>query len=93
MEFSEYLLGTSERQKQSIENEFLSKGKYTRASFEVLLMIAKSKKLYSIGKELLLAMAIKMSSIVYSRKDFCFIFFILLLQRFMLSRSVGCEYT
>ena len=54
--------------KHLTESEFLSGGKDVRALFEASLMIAKCKKSYKIGKELLLAV-IKMSSIVHGEKE------------------------
>ena len=55
VEFFNCLLRTSERQiqKQSFESEFVNKGKYTQVSLETSLFIAKSKKPYNIGEELI----------------------------------------
>ena len=43
VEFFHRLLRTSKRQR-SFESEFVNEGKYTRASFDASLLIAKSKK-------------------------------------------------
>ena len=67
MEFFHRLLQTWEKQRQPFESEFIDKGKYTRASFESCLLIAKSKKSYNIGEELILPAAIKMSAIVHGK--------------------------
>ena len=69
VEFFHRLLRTSERQRQSFESEFVNEGKYIRASFEASLLIAKCKKPYNIGEELILPAAIKMSAIVYGKKE------------------------
>ena len=68
VEFFNCLLRTSERQRQSFESEFVNEGKYTQASLEASLLIAKSKKLYNIGEEILPA-AIKISAIVHCKKE------------------------
>lgn len=69
VEFFQHLLRASKRQRQSFESEFVTEGKYTRASFEASLLIAKSKKPYNIGEELILPAAIKMSAIVHGKKE------------------------
>ena len=69
VEFFHRLLRTAERQRQSFESEFVNEGKYIRASFEASLLIAKCKKPYNIGEELILPAAIKMSAIVYGKKE------------------------
>ena len=69
VEFFHRLLQTWEKQRQSFESEFIDEGKYTRASFEACLLIAKSKKPYNIGEELILPAAIKMSAIVHGKKE------------------------
>ena len=61
--------GHGEKQRQSFESEFIDEGKYKRALFEASLLIAKSKKPYSIGEELILPAAIKMSVIVHGKKE------------------------
>ena len=66
MEFFYRLLRTWEKQRQSFESEIIDEGKYTRASFEASLLIAKSKKPYKIGEELILPVAIKMSAILFT---------------------------
>ena len=67
-EFFNCLLQTSERQRQSFESKFVNEGKYTQASFEASLLIAKSKKPY-IVEELILLAAIKISAIVHGKKE------------------------
>ena len=67
VEFFHRLPQTSERQRQSFESEFVNE--YIRASFEASLLIAKCKKPYNIGKELILPAAIKMSAIVDGKKE------------------------
>ena len=69
VEFFYCLLQTLERQRESIESEFVNEGKHTTALFEASLLIAKSRKPYNIGKELILPAAIKMSTIVHSEKE------------------------
>ena len=69
MEFFHRLLRTWERQRQSFESEFVNEEKYIRASFEASLLIAKCKKPYNIGEELILPTAIKMTTIVYGKKE------------------------
>ena len=69
VEFFHRLLLTWEKQRQSFESEFIDEGKYTRASFEATLLIAKSKKPYNIGEELILPAAIKMSANVHGKKE------------------------
>ena len=66
VEFFHRLLRTSKRQR-SFESEFGNEGKYTRASFDASLLIAKSKKPYNIGEELILRAAIKMNAIVHGK--------------------------
>ena len=68
VEFFDRLLRTSEKQRQLIKSEFVNEGRYTRASFEASLLIAKSRKPYNIGEELILPAAIKMSEIVHGKK-------------------------
>ena len=69
VEFFHNFLWTREGQRQSFESEFINEGKYTRASFEASLLIAKSKKPYNMGEELILPTAIKMSAIVHGKKE------------------------
>ena len=69
VEFFHRLKWTWVKQRQSFESEFMDEGKYTRASFEASLLIAKSKKSYNIGEELILPAAIKMSAIVHGKKE------------------------
>ena len=69
VEFFHCLLRTSERQRQSFESEFVNERKYIRASFEASLLIAKCKKSYNISKKLILPAGIKMSAIVYGKKE------------------------
>ena len=69
MKYFRRLLRTSERQKQSFESEFVKEEKQTRASFEASLLIAKSKKNYNIGDQLILPAAIKMSAIANGKKE------------------------
>jgi len=61
-------LRTSEQQRRSFESEFRTQEKYTRASFEASWLIAKNKKPFNIGEELLPA-AIKMTAIVHGKKE------------------------
>ena len=63
------MLRTSEKQRQLFESKFVNKGRYTRASFDSSLLIAKSKKPYNIGEELVLPAAIKMSEMVHGKKE------------------------
>ena len=68
VEFFNCLLPTSERERQPFESEFVNEGKYTQASFETSLLIAKSKKPYNIGEELILPAAIKISALFRTKK-------------------------
>ena len=58
---------TSELQGKSFESEFRIQEKYTKASFEASWLIAKAKKPFNIGEELVLPTAIKMTEIVYGK--------------------------
>ena len=69
IEFFHRLLRTSEKQTQLFKSELVNEGRYTRASFEASLVIAKSKKPYNIGEEQILPAAIKMSEIVHGKKE------------------------
>ena len=69
VEFFHRLLRTWERQRQLFKIEFINEGKYTRASFGASLLVAKSKKPYNIGEELILPAAVKMSAIVHAVKE------------------------
>ena len=69
VKFFHRLLRTWEKQRQSFESECIDEGKYTRASFEASLLIAKSKKPCNIGEELIRPAAIKMSAIVHGKKE------------------------
>ena len=69
VEFFHCLLRTWEKQRLSFQSEFIHEGKYTRASLEASLLIAKSKKPYYIGEELILPAAIKMSAIVHGKNE------------------------
>ena len=66
-EFFHRLLQTWEKQRQSYESEFIDEGKYTSASFEASLLIAKSKKPYNF-RELILPAAIKIRAILFTAK-------------------------
>ena len=50
VEFFHRFLRKSKRQRQSFESKCVNEGKYTQASFEALLLIAKSRKLYNNGE-------------------------------------------
>ena len=58
MEFFKRILKTLELQRKSLESEFRIQEKYTRASFEAFRLIAKNKKPFNIGEELVLPTAI-----------------------------------
>ena len=68
VEFFNCLLRTSKRQRQSFESEFVNEGKYTQASFETSLLIAKNKKPHNIGEELILPAAIKISALFRAKQ-------------------------
>jgi len=68
LEFFQRILRTSEQQRRSFESEFRPQENDTRASFEALWLIAKTKKPFSIGEELLLAAAVKMTAFVHGDK-------------------------
>ena len=67
--FFQRILRTSEQQRRSFESEFLTQEKYTRASFEASWLIAKTKKPFNIGEDLLLPAAVKMTEIVRGKKE------------------------
>ena len=67
VEFFHRFLRTSKRQGQSFESEFVNEGKYIKVSFAAFLLIAKCKKPYNIGEELILPATIRMSAIVYGK--------------------------
>jgi len=67
-EFLQRILRTSEQQRRSFESEFQTQEKYTRASFEASWLVAKTKKPFNIGEELLPA-AVKMTAIVHGKKE------------------------
>ena len=67
--FFQRILRTSEHQRRSFESEFLTQEKYTRASFEASWLIAKTKKPFNIGEDLVLPAAVKMTEIVCGKKE------------------------
>uniref|UniRef100_H2YPP8 HAT C-terminal dimerisation domain-containing protein n=1 Tax=Ciona savignyi TaxID=51511 RepID=H2YPP8_CIOSA len=67
--FFQRILRTSEQQRRSFESEFLTQEKYTRASFEASWLIAKTKKPFNIGEDLVLPAAVKMTEIVRGKKE------------------------
>ena len=67
--FFQRILRTSEQKRRSFESEFLTQEKYTRASFEASWLIAKTKKPFNIGEDLVLPAAVKMTEIVRGKKE------------------------
>jgi len=68
VEFFQRIFRTSEQQRRSFESEFRTQEKYTRASFEASWLVAKTKKPFNIGEELLPA-AVKITAIVHGKKE------------------------
>jgi len=67
--FFQRILRTSEEQRRSFESEFLTQEKYTRASFEGSWLIAKTKKPFNIGEDLVLRAAVRITEIVRGKKE------------------------
>ena len=67
-EYFERLLKSSNTEKQSFEKFVAVNEKYLLASYETSYLIAKNKKHCTIGEDLVLPAAIKMSEIVHGKK-------------------------
>ena len=68
VQYFERLLKSSVKQKQFTENFFSLNERYLHASYEASYLIAKSTKPFSVGKNLVLPAAVKMSEIVHGKK-------------------------
>ena len=68
IQYFERLLKFSKKQKQFTENFFTVNERYMRASYEASYLIAKSTKPFSVGENLVLPAAVKMSEIVHGKK-------------------------
>ena len=68
IQYFERLLKFSKKQKQFTENFFTVNERYMRASYETSYLIAKSTKPFSVGENLVLPAAVKMSEIVHGKK-------------------------
>src|SRR5262249_3743086 len=67
-QYFERLLNFQNEQRQTFEQFVTPNQKYLRASYEVAYLIAKSKKAHSIGEELVLPAAIRISEICHGQK-------------------------
>jgi len=67
-EYFERLLKTSNKEKENFEKFMTVNEKYLQASYEVSYLIAKNKKPYNIGENLVLPTAIKMVEILHGHK-------------------------
>ena len=67
IQYFERLLKFSKKQKQFTENFFTVNERYMRASYEASYLIAKSTKPFSVGENLVLPAAVKMSEIVHGK--------------------------
>ncbi|GFR14311.1 zinc finger BED domain-containing protein 5 [Trichonephila clavata] len=68
IEYFERLLQTSNKEKNTLEKYVTLNDKYLSASYEVSYLIAKTKKPFTIGEQLLLPAAIRMSEIVHGKQ-------------------------
>lgn len=68
IEYFERLLQTSIKEKNTLEKYVTLNDKYLLASYEVSYLIAKTKKPFTIGEQLLLPAAIRMSEIVHGKQ-------------------------
>ncbi|GFQ88510.1 putative transposase [Trichonephila clavata] len=68
IEYFERLLQTSNKEKNTLEKYVTLNDKYLLASYEVSYLIAKTKKPFTIGEQLLLPAAIRMSEIVHGKQ-------------------------
>ena len=68
IQYFERLLKSSKKQKQFTENFFTVNERYMHASYEASYLIAKSTKPFSVGENLVLPAAVKMSEIVHGKK-------------------------
>ncbi|XP_065578646.1 zinc finger BED domain-containing protein 5-like [Artemia franciscana] len=67
IEYFERLLQTSNKEKNTLEKYVTLNDKYLLASYEVSYLMAKTKKPFTIGEQLLLPAAIRMSEIVHGK--------------------------
>ncbi|KAI0985036.1 hypothetical protein GJ496_009701 [Pomphorhynchus laevis] len=68
IEYFERLLQTSNKEKNTLEKYVTLNDKYLLASYEVSYLMAKTKKPFTIGEQLLLPAAIRMSEIVHGKQ-------------------------
>ncbi|XP_060525290.1 protein FAM200A-like [Cylas formicarius] len=68
IEYFERLLQTSNKEKNTLEKYVTLNDKYPLASYEVSYLLAKTKKPFTIGEQLLLPAAIRMSEIVHGKQ-------------------------
>ena len=66
--YFEKLLQSMKKQKLPIETHVLTNLKHLRASYEASNLIAKSKKPFTIGEELVLTVAVRMTEIIHGHK-------------------------
>ena len=62
------LLQSTKKQKLSMETHVLTNSKHLRASCEASYLTAKSKKPFTIGEELVLPVAVRMTEIIHGHK-------------------------
>ena len=68
VEYFEWLLQSTKKQQSNIEARVSTNSKYLRASFEAPYLIAKAKKPFTIGEELALPIAIRITEIISGEK-------------------------
>ena len=66
--YSEKLLQSMKKEKLSMETHVLTNSKHLRASYEASHLIAKSKMPFTIGEELILPVAVRITEIIHSHK-------------------------
>ena len=68
LQYFERLLETSKKQKHSLETDVLVNKKYLRAPYEASYLITNAKKPFTIGEDLVLPVAIRMTEIIHGQK-------------------------
>ena len=66
--YFERLLQSVNKQRLSMENYVFTNSKHLRASYEASYLIAKSKKPFTIGEDLVLPAAVRITEIIHGHK-------------------------